>query len=100
MYGLIVELAAKPAFDGNLEALLRELAAAAALEEGTLFYAVHRPVGQDNAFVLYELYRDRTAWDVHVSSEILQQALQRFDDWLVVPPKITYCEAVTTTPVG
>lgn len=100
MYGLIVELAAKPAFDGDLEALLRDLVAAAGPEEGTLFYAAHRVAGQDNAFVLYELYRDRVAWDAHVGSEILRQALRRFDDWLVVPPKITYCETVATTPVG
>lgn len=100
MYGLIVELAAKPAFDGDLEALLRDLVAAAGPEEGTLFYAAHRMAGRGNKFVLYELYRDRAAWDAHVGSEVLQQALRRFEDWLVVPPKITYCEAVATTPIG
>ncbi len=100
MFLVLVELEANPASAGELERVLRMLADAAEPEEGTVYYAVHRPVERQNAFVLYELYKDRAAWDIHLQSEPVQKALKQFETMLVAPPKITFCETVVATNIG
>ncbi len=100
MFLVLVELEVNPASAAELENLLRELVAAARPEEGTVYYAVHRPQECKNAFVLYELYRDRAAWEEHLQSVIVQKALKQFEALLALPPRITLCDTVLTTGFG
>lgn len=100
MFLLLVELDAKPVFAGELERILRKLVDAARQEAGTLYYAVHRPQDHQHKFVLYELYKDRAAFDAHLQSELLQQALKQFDAMLETPPKLTFCDTISRTSIG
>lgn len=100
MFLLLVELEANPVFFGELESVLRTLVSVSGLEAGTVYYAVHRPQEQQNIFLLYELYKDRAAWDTHLQSEPVQIALKQFEKMLARPPKITFCDTVSTTNIS
>lgn len=100
MFLLLVELEANPAFSGELENVLRSLVEVSEGEAGTVYYAVHRPQENRHAFILYELYKDRAAWDRHLHSEPVQEALKHFDTMLLAPPKITICETVAASSFG
>lgn len=100
MFVLIVELEAKPSLVEQLATLLKSMTDVAATEPGIHFYAVHRPEGRPNAFVLYELYQNTSAWETHVQIPAIQTALAQFGALLAHEPRITRCETVCTTPMG
>lgn len=92
MFALLVELTAQATAVVELEGLLAELAAGAAQEDGILVYAVNRQQEDPARFVLYELYRDRSAWEAHVAREPVARALKRFDELLAMPPRVVFCD--------
>jgi quinol monooxygenase YgiN len=57
-----------------------------------LFYAVHRQQADADALVLYELYRDRAAWEAHMALPAVQAVLQQFDTLLAQPPRLVFCD--------
>lgn len=100
MFLLLVELEVNPTFSGELENVLQSLVKLAEQESGTIYYAAHRSQERKNAFVLYELYKDRAAWDAHLQTEPVQKALRKFETILVAPPKLTFCDTISTTSIG
>nr|MBL8411463.1 antibiotic biosynthesis monooxygenase [Dechloromonas sp.] len=94
MFLLLVEMRARSAMASELENLLTALLEAARDEPGTLIYAVHRQQEDAQAFVLYELYRDRAAWEVHCATEAVQQALRQFENLLIAPPRLVFCNTL------
>lgn len=99
MFLLLAELNAKPSAAAEVEDILRRLVDVARNEVGCVFYAVHRQQESPNAFVLYELYRDRAACDEHLGSEPVQKALLRFEPLLMAPPRIVLCDTVSTSGI-
>lgn len=97
MYLLLAFLEVKPDFYEKVEGILRSLTDLSSKETGNIVYAVHRPLEQQNCFVVYELYKDRSACDSHLQSEYVQNALNQFDTMLSAPPKITFCDTLYTT---
>jgi len=91
---LLAELNAHPAAANELGSILCELASAAHREPGNLVYAVHRALETPGNFVVYELYKDRSACDAHLASTPVQQALAKFDVLLTVPPRIMFCDTI------
>lgn len=51
------------------EAMFRELRDASRAETGVVSFDVARGLNDENAFALWEVYRDRAAFDAHASSE-------------------------------
>ena len=100
MFSLLVELNAKPSVADELEKVLSELAKLAGEEPGVLIYAVHRQQENPNAFVLYELYQDRAAWEAHLAIGAVQRALQQFETLLVAAPRIVCCDTVALSGVN
>ena len=78
---------------GHLVLTARSLAE----EEGCLVFEVLQPQGEDR-IVLYEIYRDRAAFDLHVASA----HFRRFDEAtspLVTSKAVTICERLGPPPV-
>ncbi len=100
MFVLLVELEAKPESFRALEKVLKSLVGFAGHEPGTVCYSVQTPQNKANTFILYECYVDRAAWEAHMAFDQVRDALERFDTLLVVPPKITFCEMVASTPLN
>lgn len=60
--------------DGHkAESLFRELRDASDKEPGVLRFEVARSVDEPNVFVLWEVYRDKTAYDAHGEGEPFQR---------------------------
>ncbi len=94
MFLLFAELNAKPEASGEVERILCGLLDVARSEPGNMSYAIHRRVESPHDFVVYELYRDRGACDVHLAAKPVQQALTQFESLLVRPPRVVFCETV------
>lgn len=99
MFSLFVELNARPSAAAELESVLSGLAGVAREEAGNVIYAVHRRQDDPDAFVLYELYRDRAAWESHLAIEAVRRALQQFETLLAAPPRIVRCDTVALAGV-
>lgn len=97
MFSLIVELAPRPEYVDRLEKLLCTMTQVASSEEGVLLYSVHRPSAPTDAFVLCEIYRDRSAWADHLKIPKIQSALKEFESLLKRGPKVTQCDVVCTS---
>ncbi|WP_114571442.1 putative quinol monooxygenase [Exiguobacterium flavidum] len=66
----IVVQAVLTAKDGQaVQAILAEVREETLKEEGCLLYQLHRSLEDDKVFMLYEVYRDAAALDLHVASE-------------------------------
>ena len=100
MFLLLAELNAKPSAANEVAELLTGLVSVARSEPGNLVYAVHRQHDNPDAFVLYELYKDRAACDAHLAAAPVQQVLQRFETLLLGPPRIVFCDTVATSGLG
>lgn len=94
MFLLLVEIHARSEMAAELEKVLSGLIDVARHEPGTLIYAVHRRQDNAQAFVLYELYRDRAAWETHCATEPMQNVLQQFETLLTAPPRLVFCDTV------
>jgi quinol monooxygenase YgiN len=94
MFLLLVEMQARSEMAAELENILYGLLDVARHEPGTLIYAVHRQHDDAQAFVLYELYRDRAAWQTHCATEPVQNALRQFETLLTAPPRLVFCDTV------
>lgn len=92
MFLLLVEMRARPGAAPELAALLSGLLAVARTEPDTLIYALHRQQAELDAFVLYELYRDRAAWQTHCAGKAVQDAMRQFERLLVAPPRLVCCD--------
>lgn len=99
MFLLLVELNAKPSTVAEVENLLLELVEVARQESGNLVYAVHRRQDNPEAFVLYELYKDRAAWEAHLALEAVQKAIRQFETMLLAAPGIVCCDTVALSGV-
>ena len=97
MFVLLVELEAKAGAFEELEKVLKSLVEMAVHEPGTLYYSVQVPENKSNTFILYECYADRAAWEAHMVFEQVREALERFDNLLLAPPRITFCEMIAST---
>jgi quinol monooxygenase YgiN len=66
-----VRIVAKPGRSDDMLDLLTRMAELAARDDGTEIWAVHRGRRGSEEFFLYELFRDRPAFDVHQRNEAL-----------------------------
>lgn len=84
---VVARIVARPEGIAEVEAALRTLVAAAAEEEGTVTYVLHRE-GDSGAFWLYELYADQDAFDAHGQNPALAAAFGSFGPHLAEPPEL------------
>ena len=99
--GFVAQLAVHARFtakSGRGEELLKAVLAmfpTAADEAGTLVYAAHRDRDDDDAVVMYELYRDDAALEDHGASEAASRFGKELDTLLGEEPEVWF-----TRPVG
>ena len=99
MFLLLVELNAKPSAAAELENILSELADVAREEAGNVIYGIHRQQDNPNAFVLYELYKDRAAWEAHLTIGAVQGAMQQFGTLLTTPARVVCCDTIVLSGI-
>jgi len=79
-YVIIATWRAKPGSESTVAATLDELAAASRLEPGCRFYQAQESLETPGVFVVYEIYDDQAAAEVHTASDhfrrlVLEQAV-------------------------
>lgn len=87
-----VRITVKPERSDDVIDLLTRMAELAAEDEGTEIWAVHRGGKGSGEFFLYELYRDRAAFELHQRNEALstlgRQLAELADDLVVTSGRV------------
>jgi quinol monooxygenase YgiN len=93
---LSAEFTALPAAADEVDALIQEYAATVRAEPGNERFEVYRRAEDPDRFVVFEVYRDREAFDAHLTAE----AGRAFNAALV--PRIVEPQSVLSflTPTG
>jgi quinol monooxygenase YgiN len=93
--GVIATLKVQEGKGAELETVFGELAAQVrANEPGNHFYRLCKPRGEDNTYVVMELYEDQAAIDAHGKSDHFRAAGPRIGACLAGRPDIRYLDAV------
>jgi quinol monooxygenase YgiN len=91
MFGLVVRFNLKggsgPAFDELTDETVAQIRTA---EPGTLIYACHEIEGDLDARVFYELYRDRSAFDIHEQQPHVRRFLAEREQYLAGSPRVEF----------
>lgn len=82
MIGTVAVIAGKPGTGDQLEAALRELAAATHGEEGCVLYSLQRGVAEPDTFVTVEKWRSQDDLDAHMQTPHIAAALGTATDLL------------------
>ena len=94
MFALFVELNALPEQADTLKDTLHSLTKIAATEPGVISYTTHQSHEQPTMFMLYELYRDKAAWQTHLDDRRISEHLDRFAELLASPARVVSCDPV------
>ncbi|GGI04547.1 putative quinol monooxygenase [Egicoccus halophilus] len=87
---------AHPGSGDELAAAVDEMSDAAEQEAGTLVYAAHRDRDEPDAVVMYELYADDDALDVHGATEAAARFGSRLDGLLAREPEVWFSRPTRT----
>ena len=92
MFALFVELNAAPDQVDTLKSVLENLTKIAATEPGVIVYNVHQSQEQPTLFMLYELYREKAAWQTHMDDPRIGEQLARFSALLASEARVIQCD--------
>lgn len=86
--------AARAGHGDDLVTAVEAMLAAAQREEGTLVYALHRDRDDADAVVMYELYADDDALDVHGRSQAAERFGATLTELLAAEPVVWFSRPV------
>ncbi|MDX2266216.1 MAG: antibiotic biosynthesis monooxygenase family protein [Hyphomicrobiales bacterium] len=82
---LVVDFEVKPGFEAEFETFFRRSAKCSRLEPGNLAFDVHKVVGADGCYVLYEIWRSAGALKAHFERPYTKALFAMFERALVKP---------------
>lgn len=89
LYGLVVRMELLEGHENDFDALVSEtLGAVKRSEPGTLCYLAHVVEGSARSRVLFELYRDETAFEAHEHSPHVRRFLEERASHLAREPEV------------
>jgi quinol monooxygenase YgiN len=91
---VFAKLTAQPGQRDDLRATLEKMLPTVEAEEGTLVYALHEDLGDDNVLWLWELYADDAALAAHSGSEAMKELIGAFAGVLGAPPELCLARPV------
>ncbi len=92
MIGVIAKIPVKNGKANDMIALLKEVMAPVAEEEGTLLYTLNRDPANPNTVVILERYKDKEALDAHSSTAHFKALFSRLPEFLAGKPEISILE--------
>lgn len=90
----IVSLKVKEGKREEVERALQSIVPEVKEEEGTLKYILHRCPEDPDKLIIYEKYRDKTAFDRHSANPNLQGLQENLGPLLAGPPALDICEEI------
>lgn len=94
---LVVEFRTRPELREQWEALMRELAAGVATEEGNLVYTVSKSKTEPGLYHVLEVYASAEAVEAHKAAPHAKAALGQLKNFLTAPPVIVASDVVAST---
>ncbi len=94
MLALFVELNTLPEHVNAMKEVLAALTKVAATEPGVITYTVHQSQELPTQFMLYEIYRDKAAWQTHLDDSRISVNLDRFPALLASPARVVPCDPI------
>ncbi|WP_342234520.1 putative quinol monooxygenase [Inquilinus sp. OTU3971] len=88
----IAILLVRPEAIDRVRDLLIDIARQTASEEGALSYQALQSASEPAHFQVVERYRDRAAFEAHMASSYVQDALREFEQLLEEPPATSFFE--------
>jgi autoinducer 2-degrading protein len=89
MYVLVVTIDIKPGFkDTFVAAMLDDARGSVGNEPGCVRFDVIQDEKEPNRIYLYEVYKDRAAFDVHVATPHFLKWNETVKDWFASPPVV------------
>lgn len=92
MLALLMSLRLRPERHDSFDVLMRELIACTRREPGTLAYVCHGVSRQPDVRVIYGLFADQEAFDLHESAPHMAAILRRRDAMLDGVPEIEFLD--------
>jgi quinol monooxygenase YgiN len=101
MFVLVARFDLVPGTEGDFDELVAETRAAIERDEpDTLIYLTHEVNGEPAARVFYEVYRDRTAFDVHEQNAHTRHFLEQRERYLAAAPRVEVLGSARGKGVG
>jgi len=82
---LVVNFKVKPGADAEFEKVFHRSVTCSRLEPGNVTFNVHRVLGEEHSYVLYEVWRSKAALDSHFARPYTKALFSMFDRNLVTP---------------
>ncbi|MCP4665545.1 MAG: antibiotic biosynthesis monooxygenase [Deltaproteobacteria bacterium] len=96
MIGVIAKIPVKEGKVEEVIALLKEMVAHVAKEEGTLAYSLNRDPANPDTIVIMERYRDKAALDAHSSTPHFKELFSKMPAFLGGKPEIAILEEIAS----
>ncbi len=88
MLVVVASFKAKEGKEGELQEALQALAANVEAEEGTLIYNLHKAKKDPGKFMVYEMYADKAAFELHGSTPYFKEAFGRIAQLIEGQPQL------------
>lgn len=92
---IVARFRAREGQAGEAEARLRGFLEPSRLEDGCLFYDLHRDSDRPGEFVILDGWRDEAAFEAHAASAHVARTLAGLEPFLDGPPAITRLERLS-----
>ncbi|HTW87110.1 MAG TPA: putative quinol monooxygenase [Candidatus Binataceae bacterium] len=79
-FTVIARLKARAGHEAEVAKRLSEITEKTRSEPGTQIFTVYKSLDDPTVFVIYEVYKDKTAFESHFHSPHVQENLARFKD--------------------
>ena len=95
MFVLTVKFKAANGKEKELVQLLREVVAEVRHnEQDTFMYDLHRKVGDPTEVFLYERYKDRKTWEIHMSLPYIKELIAKLPNYREGDAEVTEYETI------
>lgn len=92
---IVARFRAREGHAQEVETLLRGFVEPSRGEDGCLFYDLHREIEGDQAFIILDGWRDKSAFEAHASSAHVARTLALLEPLLAAAPVISELERLS-----
>ncbi|MGC3991655.1 MAG: putative quinol monooxygenase [Chthoniobacteraceae bacterium] len=95
---LVVDFDVKPAAEAEFEAYFRRSVTGARQEPGNILFNVHKVIGSEHSYVLYEIWRNKDAVKFHFAQPYTVELFKMFDRDLTHPLELHFLQDLDPQP--
>jgi quinol monooxygenase YgiN len=97
-YALLGFATARPGCAGTVEKLIRDLVEPLRAETGAIEFHVHRDRADRDSFVIYEMFRTKSALEKHLDEPYTQEFIRAIQPYVAEPIRQQFLRMCSTLP--